>query len=87
MKGFVASSAESRPKALAVPCKVLVPDFKPTLTIAPGFQPYSAVGFCFGVELLDGVNRQDRSGIAENGGGIQTLCEEKPSTVSIPSRM
>src|SRR5579864_4272635 len=46
LKKLRASMTPSRPKANAVPCSVLVPDFIPTLTMAPGFQPYSAGGFC-----------------------------------------
>src|SRR5262249_18728072 len=45
-KKFRASQALLRPYAYAVPCTAFVPDFTPTLTIAPGFQPYSAPGFC-----------------------------------------
>src|SRR5215831_1326400 len=45
LKKLRASIAPSRPKANAVPCRLLVPDLRPTLTTAPGFQPYSAGGF------------------------------------------
>src|ERR1700693_1613378 len=46
LKKFRASITPSRPKPNAVPCSLLVPDFRPTLTTAPGFHPYSAGGFC-----------------------------------------
>ena len=61
VKGFAASSAVSRPNAYAVPCSVLVPDFRPRLTIEYLlFQPYSALGILLGVELLNGINGQPR---------------------------
>src|SRR6476469_3139592 len=40
MNGFLASNASLRPNAYAVPCNVLSPDLRPTLTTAPGFHPY-----------------------------------------------
>src|ERR1700722_18102589 len=66
---------------------VLVPDFKPTFTIAPGFQPYSAEGFCS--VLNSWIESTGRIEVAspKTGDEFNTLWEEKPSTVSIPFRM
>src|SRR6266699_2660632 len=45
LKILRASKESSRPNAYAAPCRLLVPERIPTLTTAPGFQPYSAFGF------------------------------------------
>ena len=47
-----------------------MPDLMPTLTTAPGFQPYSASRVYLGLEFVDSVDRQKGLRIASDSPGI-----------------
>ena len=48
-----------------MPWNSLYPDFRATLTMAPGFQPYSARQILLKVELLNRIDGKNRRRIPE----------------------
>src|SRR5579883_2759405 len=70
INGLVASRALSRPNAYAVPCSPLVPDFNPMFAITPRLPAVLGFRVLLDVELLDGVDRQQRCRVAGNAGRV-----------------